>query len=118
MWKDDNLRLIRKIRIECGVSSTYHFFNIENTIKEEEIETISPVEVAALNGSIEGSIFGYQLSGEDNVINRMMNDKNDQFIKGLYLCSGFEGDIYRELSSYMQGVDAALKVINGGDKWW
>lgn len=82
----------------------------------EEIETISPVEVAALNGSIEGSIFGYQLSGEDNVINRMMNDKNDQFIKGLYLCSGFEGDIYRELSSYMQGVDAALKVINGGDK--
>lgn len=84
----------------------------------EEIEYRTPVSVASINGNLEGSIFGYQFSGEDNLLDRIMNKKNEEFIKGLKLCGGLDGDIYNQCSSYVTGLEAALEVHAhlGGDK--
>ena len=84
----------------------------------EEIEVRTPVDVAGYNGNTEGSVFGYQFSGEDNLVNRIMAKKNEQYVKGLYLCGGLDGDIYNQCSSYVTGLEAALSTIHdlGGDK--
>ena len=84
----------------------------------EEIEVVTPVDVAGVNGSVEGSIFGYQFSGEDNLINRIMCKNDEEYVKGLYLCGGLNGDIYNQCSSYVTGLEAALNIIHdlGGDK--
>jgi len=57
-------------------------------------------------------MFGYKLKGLDNIVPRIMNYKNELYIKGLYLCGGFMGDAFGYDSDIMSGYIAAKVAMN------
>jgi len=78
----------------------------------EEINIISPVRYSYINKEHNGSMFGYKLKGLDNIVPRIMNYKNELYIKGLYLCGGFMGDAFGYDSDIMSGYIAAKVAMN------
>lgn len=82
----------------------------------EEIEVISPVSVAGFNGSPDGCTFGYKLAGLDDMLPRILNCKNENYVDGLYLCGGFDGDVYNYLSSYVSGIESACEAMKYNKK--
>ena len=62
-------------------------------------------------GTPEGTIYGYKLSGWDNLMARIAGEKNDFTIPGLTFCGGHHvrGDGYS--SAYIIGDSQAKKVI-------
>ena len=84
----------------------------------EEIEIVSPITNFTINDIQSGSTYGYRLSGLDNYIPRLLNYKNERYIDGLYLCGGFDGDIFGYNSSFISGYEVAMDVLKEikGDK--
>lgn len=84
----------------------------------EEIEIVTPLVNMAEYGVVKGCTYGYKLSGFDNLLPRILNADNENYINGLYLCEGFDGDIFGYNSSFVSGYQVALKVENDirGDK--
>ena len=77
----------------------------------EEISVATPVTFARYLGTPEGTIYGYKLSGWDNLMARIAGEKNDFTIPGLSFCGGHHvrGDGYS--SAYIIGDSTAKKVI-------
>lgn len=77
----------------------------------EEISVATPVTFARYLGTPEGTIYGYKLSGWDNLMARIAGEKDDFTIPGLSFCGGHHvrGDGYS--SAYIVGETAANRVI-------
>lgn len=84
----------------------------------EEIEIVSPLNNVVVNDSPEGCVYGYRLTGMDNLLPRILNSKNENYIEGLYVGSGFDGDLYGYNSSFVKGLECAteIKLDDKGDK--
>jgi prolycopene isomerase len=84
----------------------------------EEISIATPVTFARYLGTPEGTIYGYALSGWDNILGRISCEKDEYTIKGLSFCGGhaFRGDGYS--SAYVTGDtigQRVVKSIKGGN---
>ena len=77
----------------------------------EEISVATPVTFARYLGTPEGTIYGYKLSGWDNLMARIAGEKNDYTIPGLSFCGGHytRGDGYS--SAYIVGDTVSKKVV-------
>lgn len=73
----------------------------------EEICVVTPLDYANISNVPSGSIFGYRLKGFDNLLPRLLNRKNENYIKGLSLCGGFLGDAFSYNSSIVSGIMAS-----------
>lgn len=73
----------------------------------EEIEIVSPIHNASVHDVPDGCTYGYKLSGLDNLLPRILNHANENYIDGLHLCGGFHGDIFGYNSSFVSGLEAA-----------
>ena len=73
----------------------------------EEIEIGSPVTYAHYTGSPQGTIYGYLLTGLDNMMPRIMSMYSEKHLPGLHFCGGhaMRGSGYN--SSYQSGNLAA-----------
>lgn len=73
----------------------------------EEIEVGSPVTYAHYTGAPQGAIYGYLLTGLDNMMPRIMCMYNEKHLPGLHFCGGhaMRGSGYN--SSYQSGNLAA-----------
>ena len=76
----------------------------------EEIEIVTPMDIAKYNGALDGSSYGFRYTGLDNLLPRILNRQNEQYVKGLYFVGGFAGDIYSVASAYMSGESEAKRV--------
>lgn len=84
-----------------GISITPHI---------EEISVATPVTFARYLGTPEGTIYGYKLSGWDNLMARIAGEKADYAIPGLSFCGGHytRGDGYS--SAYIIGDTIGKRV--------
>ena len=84
-----------------GISITPHI---------EEISVATPVTFARYLGTPEGTIYGYKLSGWDNLMARIAGEKADYAIPGLNFCGGHytRGDGYS--SAYIIGDTIGKRV--------
>ena len=91
-----------------GISITPHI---------EEISVATPVTFARYLGTPEGTIYGYKLSGWDNLMARTASEKDDYCIPGLSFCGGhyIRGDGYScaYLMGEMIGKRVAKKLKGG-----
>ena len=83
----------------------------------EEISVATPVTFAHYLGTPEGTIYGYKLSGWDNLMARIAAEQNDYAIPGLSFCGGHytRGDGYS--SAYIIGETIGKRVsarLKGG----
>ena len=76
----------------------------------EEISVATPVTFARYLGTPEGTIYGYKLSGWDNLMARIAGEKTDYAIPGLSFCGGHytRGDGYS--SAYIIGDTIGKRV--------
>lgn len=88
---------------------------VEVSIKEyiEEIKIVTPLDNIKVGDYPDGSVFGYKLKGHDNLLPRILNNPNEQYIKGLYVCGGFDGDIYGYSSSLVSGLTTGMEAKKG-----
>ena len=85
----------------------------------EEICVTTPVTFAHYLGTPEGTIYGYKLSGWDNLLARTASESQDYSIPGLSFCGGhyIRGDGYS--CAYLMGDMIGKRVANklkGGNK--
>ena len=90
----------------------YSKISIVNYI--EEIEVISPIDVAEVTNNLDGNTFGFRLVNLDNNLPRLLNKNNEKYIKGLEVCSGFDGDFFGYSSSVYVGKIAAEDLERAG----
>ena len=78
----------------------------------EEISVATPVTFARYLGTPEGTIYGYKLSGWDNLMARTAGEKTDYAIPGLSFCGGhyIRGDGYS--CAYIMGETIGKRVAN------
>jgi len=81
----------------------------------EEIDIVSPIDVAVATNSIDGNAFGFRLNNLDNYLPRTLNQNNEKYIKGLEICGGFDGDFYGYSSNLYAGYNAALNIEKAGE---
>lgn len=84
----------------------------------EEISVATPATFASYFGSPNGTAYGYELSGWDGVMARILNKDNELRIKGLSFCGGHTSSGDGFSVSYVSGAeaaDAAMAQIGGGD---
>ena len=91
-----------------GISITPHI---------EEISVATPVTFARYLGTPEGTIYGYKLSGWDNLMARIAGEKTDYAIPGLSFCGGhyIRGDGFS--CAYIVGDQVGKRVaknLKGG----
>jgi len=84
----------------------------------EEISVATPVTFARYLGTPEGTIYGYKLSGWDNLMARTAGEKTDYAIPGLSFCGGhyIRGDGYS--CAYLMGDMIGKRVakrLKGGN---
>ena len=84
----------------------------------EEISVATPVTFARYLGTPEGTIYGYKLSGWDNLLSRISCEKDEYTIPGLSFCGGHfvRGDGFS--SAYVTGDMIGRRVakrIKGGN---
>ena len=83
--------------------------NIKSYI--EEIEIASPVTYARYAGHPDGVIYGYKLTGLDNLLPRTLNMENENYVPNVRICGGFDvkGDGFS--STYLSGYQAAKLTL-------
>lgn len=82
----------------------------------EEIEISTPVTYARYGGHPDGVIYGYKATGLDNLLPRIMNMDNENYISNLRFCGGFDVRLLGYSSTYLSGKLAAkltLKDMKG-----
>lgn len=78
----------------------------------EEISVATPITFARYLGTPKGSVYGYKLSGWDNLMARIAAESKDFTIPGLTFCGGHHvrGDGYS--SAYIIGDTAGKRVVS------
>lgn len=102
------IRLIEIFQKRTGVS-------IKDYI--EEIHVVTPLDCASIANVPAGSIFGYRIKGLDNLLPKLLNRSNENYIDGLAICGGFDGDAFGYNSSLISGIMSSndlSKIV--GDK--
>ena len=84
--------------------------NIRDAI--EEIEIATPLTFAHYTNHPDGVIYGYMAKKLDNLLPRMMNMQNEDYIKGLFFAGGFGPRLSGYSSTYLSGDMAAKKALN------
>ncbi len=77
----------------------------------EEIVIATPITFARYCGYPDGVIHGYKATGPDNLIPRIRNSVNENYIKGLRFCGSFGMYLSGCGSAYLSGNRAALDVL-------
>lgn len=77
----------------------------------EEISVSTPATNARYFGSPEGTAYGYEMSGWDNLMSRTLNKENELDIPGLSFCGGHGPSGPGFGVTYLSGADAADAVI-------
>lgn len=85
--------------------------NVNITDAIEEIEVATPLTFARYTNHPDGTIYGYLAKKSDNLLPRMMNEVNEDYIKGLYFAGGFASRLSGFSSTYISGKNAALKAL-------
>lgn len=75
----------------------------------EEIEIVTPIDVMAISNIDELSIYGYKLEEFESMLPKILNKKNEQYIEGLEICNGFNGDAYNYSYSLYNGFEVVNK---------
>jgi prolycopene isomerase len=75
----------------------------------EEIEIVTPIDIMAISNIDELSIYGYKIEEFESMLPKMLNKKKEQFIEGLEICNGFNGDLYNYSYSLYNGFEVANK---------
>lgn len=83
--------------------------NIKSYI--EEIEIASPVTFARYGGHPEGIIYGYKLTGLDNLLPRTLNKEKENFIPNIRICGGFDAWGNGFSNTYLSGYRAAKQTL-------
>ena len=78
----------------------------------EEVEIRTSLNTFGYVNNTYSNLYGFKLEGLDNLLPRLLNDNNEQFISGLEICGGFNGDIYGIDSAYYNGFHTAILVNN------
>lgn len=111
---------IRKLEQEIAYNLIKAFeeftkINISGFI--EEMEICSPLNNAQKSGYYDGADYGFALRGLDDILPRMLSKKNEKYIEGLEIVSGFDGDVYHYASSYAVDLrDEFKKIKTGGEE--
>lgn len=79
----------------------------------EEIKIVTPLDNVKYCDYPDGSVYGYKLKGLDNLLPRILNKPNEQYIRGLYICGGFDGDVYGYNSSLISGLESGIEAKKG-----
>ncbi len=103
--KDITDSLIHKFQKNTGVRIVDYI---------EEIKVVTPLDTISYNGAPDGCMFGYRLNGPDNLLPRLLNYNNEQYIQGLHICGGYDGDIFGYNSSVVAGEELLINM--DGDK--
>ena len=82
-------------------------FNIKIYDYIEEIKVVSPFD--------NNDLFDYKLNVNDSFLARRLNEDNEKYVKGLYVCDGFNGDIFGYNSSLISGISCSKYFKNEGD---
>lgn len=82
----------------------------------EEIEIVTPVDNVVTSNLPDGCSFGYKLKGLDNILPRILNKRNENYVEGLFICGGFEGDVFGYNSSLVSGIVASNDLRDMGGK--
>ena len=85
----------------------------------EEIEIATPVTFANFTGHPNGTIFGYKATGLDNILPRILNSPNENYIKNLNFTGAFGPTLNIYASTYLSGNQVArdiLKLEKGEDE--
>ncbi len=77
----------------------------------EEIEVATPLTFARYTNHPDGVIYGYLAKKSDNLLPRIMNMFNENYIKGLYFVGGFGPRLSGYSSTYLSGEMAALQAL-------
>ena len=77
----------------------------------EEIEIASPLTFARYSGHPDGVIYGYKATGLDNLLPRIINEPNVNYIPNLQFCGGFASQMSGYSSTYLSGDRAAWKTL-------
>ncbi|MCI9279996.1 MAG: NAD(P)/FAD-dependent oxidoreductase [Bacilli bacterium] len=83
--------------------------NIKSYI--EEIEIASPVTYARYGGHPEGVIYGYKLTGLDNLLPRTLNKEKENFVPNVRICGGFDAWGNGFSNTYLSGYRAAKLTL-------
>ncbi len=84
--------------------------NIKDYI--EEISVSTPATFARYFGAPNGTAYGYELSGWDGIMARILNKGNELNIDGLTFCGGHSSSGDGFGASYVSGIDAAKQAIS------
>ena len=77
----------------------------------EEIDITSPVDNALVTGSINGNTYGFMLSGLDNTLPKMMNKEKENYVEGLRVVGGFNGDLFMYESAIYNGYNSTIDSL-------
>lgn len=78
----------------------------------EEIEIKTSLNTFGYINNSYANLYGFKLEGLDNLLPRLLNKDNEYYIPGLFICGGFNGDIYECDSAYYNGYKEALRAID------
>lgn len=69
----------------------------------EEIEIATPITFARYGGHPDGVIYGYKATGMDNLLPRMIQMDEENYIPNLRFCGGFDVQLSGYNSTYLSG---------------
>lgn len=77
----------------------------------EEIEVATPLTFARFSGHPDGVIYGYKATGLDNLLPRLLNNQNENYISNLKFCGGFSSMLAGYSATYLSGDVAAREIL-------
>ena len=78
-----------------------------------EIEAATPLTYERYLKHPGGTIFGYLASGLDDFLPRILNECNEEYIKGLYFTGSFGAFLASPYATYLNGEYIANKLLGG-----
>jgi hypothetical protein len=106
-----------------SVNTRNYYLTIERKVKKilEELETnmdikiFDNIEEIKVVSPFNQEVFDTKLNINESIVSRILNCNNEIYIKGLYVCSGLNGDIYGYRSNIISGIEAFNCLKNEGD---
>ncbi len=77
----------------------------------EEIEVATPITYRRYTGHPSGITYGFQAKGFDNLLPRVLNESEEEFINGLKICGCYGSDLAGFGETYLNGETIALKTL-------
>lgn len=106
-----------------SITNRNYYFTIDRKVKKiiEEIEhkmdinIFDYIEEIKVVSPFNQDVFENKLNINEGIVPRILNSNNERYIKGLYVCSGLNGDIYGYRSNIVSGLGAINYYKNEGD---